>query len=179
MDTFLAIEELSLFLCQNFQKMIQRIQTVFLFLVAVAMILVVVFPIWHQVNPGQTEMMTLTAWQLENVDTATNDVLNSASRPVSGILAILTAGLAIFSLLQYHNRTKQMFLNMINSLLMVVNVGIIIYISHSANAEFNPNVSGAFVTGFWAIFGGMICNLLANRFIRKDEMLVRSVDRIR
>ena len=56
-----------------------------------------------------------------------------------------------------------------------VNAGI----THTANALINPEVNGAFVTGFWAIFGGMICNLLANRFIRKDEMLVRSVDRIR
>jgi hypothetical protein len=60
--------------------MIQRIQTVFLFLVAVAMILVIVFPIWHQVNPGQTEMMTLTAWKLETVDTATNDVLELGNK---------------------------------------------------------------------------------------------------
>jgi hypothetical protein len=44
--------------------MIQRIQTIFLFLVAVAMILVIAFPIWQQVNPSQTQLMTLTAWNL-------------------------------------------------------------------------------------------------------------------
>ncbi|MCH7411730.1 DUF4293 domain-containing protein [Belliella sp. DSM 111904] len=159
--------------------MIQRIQTIFLFLVAVAMILVVSFPIWQQVNPGQTQMLTLSAWNLVILDIQTQEVLSSSSKFYIGILAIIAAGLALFSLSQYKNRTKQMFLNMINSLVMVVTLGLIVYTTYQANAEFNPNANGAFVLGFWAIFGGMILNLLANRFIRKDEMLVRSVDRIR
>lgn len=159
--------------------MIQRIQTVFLFLVAVAMILVISFPIWQQVNPDQSMMLSLSAWSLDKIDTQTQQVIQSDGNIYLGILAIIAAGLAIFSLTQYKNRTKQMFLNMINSIVMVVTLALIIWTSHQANANFNPEVNGAFVVGFWAIFGGMIMNLLANRFIRKDEMLVRSVDRIR
>ncbi|MCH6234673.1 DUF4293 domain-containing protein [Cognataquiflexum rubidum] len=159
--------------------MIQRIQTVFLFLVAVAMILVISFPIWQQVNPSQTQLMTLTAWNLTTLDVASNETVDTSSKIFIAILAIVAAGIAIFSLMQYKNRTKQMFLNMVNSFVMVVNVGLIVWTTHTANALINPEVNGAFVPGFWAIFAGMICNLLANRFIRKDEMLVRSVDRIR
>lgn len=159
--------------------MIQRIQTVFLFLVAVAMVLVISFPIWQQVNPDQTQLVTLSAWSLDTKDVAADEVVDSANKMHIGILAILSAGLAIFSLLQYKNRGKQMLLNMINSLVMVVNVGLIVWATHTANALINPQVNGAFVLGFWAIFGGMVMNMLANRFIRKDEMLVRSVDRIR
>ncbi|MCH7401036.1 DUF4293 domain-containing protein [Belliella kenyensis] len=159
--------------------MIQRIQTIFLFLVAVAMILVVIFPIWQQVNPGQTQMMTLSAWNLVLIDIQTQEVVSSSSKFYLGVLSIIAAGLALFSLSQYKNRAKQMFLNMINSLVMVVTLGLIVYTTYQVNADFNPNANGAFVLGFWAIFGGMILNLLANRFIRKDEMLVRSVDRIR
>lgn len=159
--------------------MVQRIQTVFLFLVAIAMILVVSFPIWQQVNPDQSMMLTLSAWSLDKIDTQTQDVIQSDGNIYLGILAIVAAGLALFSLTQYKNRTKQMFLNMINSIVLVVTLALIIWTSHQANASFNPEVNGAFMAGFWAIFGGMIMNLLANRFIRKDEMLVRSVDRIR
>lgn len=159
--------------------MIQRIQTVFLFLVVVAMVLVMTFPIWHQVNPGQTQMMTLNAWNLTTSGVETGEIVESNSKLFIGILAIIAAGLAVFSIFQYKNRTKQMMINMINSLVMVVNVGLIVWTTHSANEMFNPTVSGAFVVGFWAILGGMFMNLLANRFIRKDEMLVRSVDRIR
>ncbi|WP_373492589.1 DUF4293 domain-containing protein [Aquiflexum sp.] len=159
--------------------MIQRIQTVFMFLVAVAMVLVLIFPIWHQVNPGKTQMATLTAWTLTTVDVETGDVVESISKIAIALLAFISLALALISIFQYKNRTRQMFLNMMNSLAMVINVGIIIWFSHNANEVINPQANGAFVIGFWAIFAGMIMNLLANRFIRKDEMLVRSVDRIR
>lgn len=159
--------------------MIQRIQTVFLFLVAVAMVLEVSFPIWEQFNADQTQMMVLSAWSLNTIDVQTNAILTSENKIFIALLAIVSAGLAIFSIFQYKNRTKQMFVNMINSLVLVVNLALIIWISHSANQVFNPTEDGTFVYGFYAIFGGMIMNLLANRFIRKDELLVRSVDRIR
>ncbi|GHB35803.1 DUF4293 domain-containing protein [Mongoliitalea lutea] len=159
--------------------MIQRIQTVFLFLVAVAMVLVVAFPIWQQVNLGQTELASMDAWSLSVSVIETEEVLTSTSVFYIGLLALLVAGMAIFSLLQFKNRGKQMLINMVNSLLMAVMLGLVVYKTYSFNAEFNPQANGAFVLGFWAIIGGMIMNLLANRFIRKDEMLVRSVDRIR
>lgn len=159
--------------------MIQRIQTVFLFLVVIAMLLVVTFPLWQQVNPGQTELASLDAWSLSVRVIESEEEVSSKSTFYLGVLALVVAGLALFSLLQYKNRGKQMLLNMINSLLMAVMLGLVVYTTYAFNAEFNPQVNGAFVLGFWAIIAGMIMNLLANRFIRKDEMLVRSVDRIR
>jgi hypothetical protein len=33
--------------------------------------------------------------------------------------------------------------------------------------------------GFFLVIIAMICNILANRFIRRDENLVRSADRMR
>ncbi|PRY88922.1 DUF4293 domain-containing protein [Mongoliibacter ruber] len=160
--------------------MIQRIQTVFLFLLMVAMVLVMLFPIWQQVDPGQVQLMTLTAWSLTTVDVTSQEVIASESKVmVIGILALVSIGLAAFSIFSYKNRGKQMMINMFNSLAMVVNVGFIVYFTYSANADFNPQVNGAFVLGFWAIFAALVMNMLANRFIKKDENLVRSVDRIR
>jgi hypothetical protein len=159
--------------------MIQRIQTVFLFLVAVAMLLVVTFPLWQQVNPSQTALASLDAWSFSVKVIDTEEQLQQKSTFYIGLIALSVAGLAIFSLLQFKNRSKQMLLNMINSLLMAIMLGLVVYTTYSFNKEFNPQANGAFVLGFWAIIGGMVMNLLANRFIRKDEMLVRSVDRIR
>ncbi len=159
--------------------MIQRVQSIFLFLVAVAMLLVLLFPIWHQVNPAQTEMTTLNAYTLKTVEIASQETVSQEGKYFIAGLALLAMGLALFSLSQYKDRGKQMLINMINSIVMVTNVGLIVWTAHSANEAINPQVNGAFVLGFYAIFGGMIMNLLANRFIRKDEMLVRSVDRIR
>ncbi|GAB3651824.1 DUF4293 domain-containing protein [Echinicola sediminis] len=159
--------------------MIQRIQTIFLLLVAVAMLLVTYFPIWSQVNTQQTETLTLTAWSMVHIDVSNGTVLETTSTFYIGILAIVAAIIALYSLSQFKTRTKQMFLNMINSLVMVVNLGIIVYQTYSANADFNPAASGAFMIGFYCIIVAMVFNIVANRFIRKDEMLVKSVDRIR
>src|SRR5690606_6009194 len=162
--------------------MIQRVQSIFLFFVAVSMVFVMVYTLWEQVNQDQTEKMKLTAWTLTTYaieNGAEGPVVQQENKYIIGILAIMAAIIALFSLSQFKNRTRQMFLNMINSLAMGFLLGITVYQSYQANATFNPSVSGAFVLGFYAIVAGIILNVLSNRFIRKDEMLVRSVDRIR
>lgn len=160
--------------------MIQRVQTIFLFLLMIAMTLVLFFPIWQQVNPDQTQLMTLSAWSLQITDVSSDEIVQSESKAlVIAILAMISIVLAGLSIFSYKDRGRQMMLNMFNSLAMVANVGLIVWFTYSANADFNPDVNGAFVLGFWAIFAALVMNMLANRFIRKDEMLVRSVDRIR
>ena len=160
-------------------KMIQRVQTVFLLLVAIAMITSTLTPIWLQVNPMQTQSMEMTAWYTTIREIPGVNIISQSNNIYIGILALLTAAMAIYSLLQYKNRKKQLLLNMINALLMGLTLGLVVYTSFQANEDFNPAVGGAFVLGFYSIALGLILNLVANRFIRKDEMLVRSVDRIR
>ncbi len=159
--------------------MIQRVQTIFLFLVAVAMILATYFPIWIQVNTDQTQSLTLTAWSLTHLDLETQEAISQTNTFYLGSLSIVAALIALFSLSQFKNRTKQMFLNMINSLVMVINLGLVVYLTYSKNADFNPTASGSFMIGFYCIVLAMVFNIIANRFIRKDEMLIKSVDRIR
>ncbi len=162
--------------------MIQRVQSIFLFLVALAMISVTLFTLWEQVNPDQTEKMKLTAWSL-TIFTIENgqegNIVHQKGIYYIGILALVAVILALYSLFQFKNRTKQMFLNMINSLVMGSTLGVVVYQSYQANMDFNPGDSGAFVIGFYAIVLAIILNVISNRFIRKDEMLIKSVDRIR
>jgi hypothetical protein len=160
-------------------KMIQRVQTVFLLLVAIAMVTSTLTPIWLQVNPMQTQSMEMTAWYTTIREIPGGNIISQSANIYIGILALLTAVMAIYSLLKYKNRKKQLLLNMINALLMGLTLGLVVYTSFKANEGFNPAVGGAFVLGFYSIALGLILNLVANRFIRKDEMLVRSVDRIR
>lgn len=162
--------------------MIQRVQSIFLLLVAVAMLAVTFNTIWEQVDPGQTQKMKLTAWSLSTYAIENGQegaLLAEQAVFIIGILAIAAAALALYSLFQYKNRTRQMFLNMINSLLMGITLGVVVYQTYQANADINPNAQGAFVIGFWAIVVAIICNVISNRFIRRDELLVKSVDRIR
>ncbi|WP_194776397.1 DUF4293 domain-containing protein [Pararhodonellum marinum] len=159
--------------------MIQRVQTIFLFLVAVFMLLVTIFPIWEQVNDALTEQLKLTAWSMDLISLETDQTISSRQNIYIGLLALIGAGIAFYSLSQFKNRGKQMMLNMVNSLVMISGLGISIYLTFQANEDFNSVDQGQFLVGFYAYFAGMICNILANRFIRKDELLVRSVDRIR
>lgn len=57
-------------------------------------------------------------------------------------------------------------------------VGMYLYIS-KANQLFEATKQGTFLIGFYLPVVAMFNNFLANRFIRKDEALVRSADRIR
>ena len=159
--------------------MIQRVQTIFLFLVAVFMLLVLYFPIWTQVNVADTEAIMLTAWSLTVRDIATQQIVSTTSTAYIGVLAIIAALMAFYSISQFTNRKKQMMLNMINSLVMVVTLGIVVFVSIDANEDFGGRDSGDYMAGFYLIIFAMLMNILSNRFIRKDEMLVRSVDRIR
>lgn len=176
---FLAKNQITRFLCQKINNMIQRIQTLFLLLVAIAMITAVATPIWLQVNAMGNQYVEMTAWQITISELPQKNTLSQSSNIYIGILALLAAVIAIYSLLQFKNRKKQLMLNMINALLMGLTLGLVVYTSFKTNEDFNPAVSGSFVLGFYAIAFALIMNLVANRFIRKDEMLIRSVDRIR
>ncbi len=156
--------------------MIQRIQTIFLFLVVVCMGITIGTELWEQAVEGQ--VWKLDAFALENLD-ANAEVISSTSKWYIGALAAFVGLLALISIFQYRNRARQMMVNMINSLLMVGLVATTFLTTNGLNSELGVEVSGTYKIGFWTILAAMVCNMIANRFIRKDEALVRSVDRIR
>lgn len=158
--------------------MIQRIQSVFLFLVGSSLVLSLFFPFWYKSNPQTEEWASLTAWQLEYLK-QTQSVSNSTTVYL-GILAIVCSLVAFTSLFSYRNRFRQMQLNFLNTLLMVVLLGLSTYqIIGVAETFFSTPPQGNFGVGFYALISAMLFNSLANRFIRKDDNLVKSADRLR
>lgn len=160
--------------------MIQRIQTIFLFLVVVAMGVTIGMPLWEQplTGSGTEDSWNLTAFTLSNLS-PTGEVIQSSSKWYIAALASFAGLMALISIFQYSNRTRQMMINMINSLLMVGLVTAIFLTTNGVNTEIGAQSNGSYLPGFWAVLIAMVCNMIANRFIRKDEALVRSVDRIR
>ena len=160
--------------------MIQRIQTIFLFLVVIAMGVTIGMPLWEQLqtNSGSGDSWNLTAFALNNMD-ASGELLQTSSKWYIGALAAFAGLLAVISIFQYANRGRQMMINMLNSLVMVGLVVAVFLTTNGINSAINAQEVGAYQIGFWAILVAMVSNMLANRFIRKDEALVRSVDRIR
>lgn len=157
--------------------MIQRVQTIFLFLIAVGMGVTLSTQLWHQ-GDVDGDYWTLSAFMLTNLDQG-GDVIQSSSKWYLGALAALAAILALVSIFQYKLRSRQLLLNMINSLVMVSIVAATFLTTNGINEAIQAQDGGDYGLGFWSILVSMVMNMLANRFIKKDEALVRSVDRIR
>ncbi|GJM29210.1 MAG: hypothetical protein DHS20C17_18450 [Cyclobacteriaceae bacterium] len=98
---------------------------------------------------------------------------------VLSILAIGAMVVALFEILAYRNRVNQMKLGALNSLLLAGFLGLAVYFTFRLEKMVSLPVEGNYDFGMYLPAVALVCNLLANRFIRKDEALVRSVDRIR
>jgi hypothetical protein len=101
---------------------------------------------------------------------------------ITGILALIAAIIAIFEIFKFKNRILQLKLGFLNSLIMASTIGLTFWFSSQGQKEW-IHLSGALgqymLPGFMLPAAGMLFNVIANRFIRKDENLVRSVDRLR
>lgn len=167
--------------------MLQRIQTIFMIIAAVSMVLVLFFPVWEKSDEDfedtKREYAIMNSFELryEQHDTDSKEIelLGTQSTILISIGAVVSALVMLWSITQYKNRMTQVKLNALFSLLSAGTfVGIYVYIS-KANALFDPTVFGQFLIGFYLPIVAMFNNFLANRFIRKDEKLVRSMDRLR
>ncbi|KXH83087.1 MULTISPECIES: DUF4293 domain-containing protein [Chryseobacterium] len=92
---------------------------------------------------------------------------------ISCIALVLTGALSIFS---FKNRKRQILLNTFGIIINALLIGVLAY--------WLLNLSGGIQIpekGIEPIFPliAVICLLIANVFIRKDERLVKSVDRLR
>lgn len=154
--------------------MIQRVQSIFLLLIAACMVITIFLPNWQEVS-GQ-DAVTTTA--LKMVHSKAGAEVSSRGIWYIAALAAVAAGLALFSLFSFKNRVLQMGLGAINALIMAGVLGLMVYFTREAETII-PNHEGSFQTGTYLPMAAMICNIIANRFIRKDEKLVRSADRMR
>ncbi len=157
--------------------MIQRVQSIFLLLTAIVMISVIFLPLWDKTSADGNEFISLTALEMTYLEQG--ELVTQQPTYYIGLLAGLAAIVALFSISQFKNRLRQIQLGALNSLLMGGSLGLTYYYTTKANALLEPNIQGNFLVGFYVIAAGLFFNLLANRFIRRDEKLVRSADRIR
>ena len=157
--------------------MIQRIQTIFLFLIAVAMGVALANPIWEKAGMKSPEMAHLTALQYSEQQGVTSYVTTV------WYLALLIAlvGLSsLYAIFQYRNRLTQTGLCAVNALMLTAIMGIVLYRTlYLGKLYGNSADQGTFFAGFYALIAALVFNALANRFIRRDEKLVRGSDRIR
>lgn len=155
--------------------MIQRIQSVFLLLLALAMLSLLALPLWHKVDGLTNQELTLTAFGFDAKG------LPVPAGPVwlIGVLATASAALAIFEIFQFRSRLRQLMLGSINLLLITATLGAEFYFQTKGEQLLNIKLEGQVLIAFYLPTLALLLNLLANRFIRRDEQLVRSADRLR
>jgi len=157
--------------------MLQRIQTIFLAIAVIGMGVFVSFPIWSKIGvSGESALLNATKLTHQ---------LNAAQSEVQPvyyliILAVLVAGVAAYAIISFKNRVLQSALCAVNSMLMTVMMGLIIYFTfYKTSKLFEPELPGQYDIGFYGLVAAMLANVFANRFIRKDERTVQKSNRLR
>lgn len=147
----------------------QRIQTVFLGVAAIALIVGLVMPLW-EARAGE-EIIVLTPFYLLK-----GGEYFYYPYSITAALSVAALTLIILTIKRYDNRMVQMKLGLFNTLILTgVMVSIVVFVIQLQN-QYPVSRNGY---GMFTIFGAVICNWLAVRFIRRDEKLVRDSERLR
>ena len=156
--------------------MLQRIQTVFLLLVALCMLFTFFLPFWSLEATESTSGFGLSSLYLESISDGTSTKTYFPYAFI-GICAVAAIIVAIVEITRYNNRLLQIKLGALNSLLIAGTLILAAYFATDLIKE--HSAAGHYGLAFFLPAAALFFNLLANRYIRKDERLVRSVDRIR
>ncbi len=162
--------------------MLQRVQSLLLLGVAICMGLMLVFDIWQETDLKDGEQVVLDAYYLTSLETPGSEQIQVSAEQdtwVIAIFAVLATITAFYEIFRYDNRLTQIKLGALNSLFMAAALGLSVYYSFEGETIINDATRGNYDIGFFLPCIGLIMNVLANRFIRRDEKLVRSVDRLR
>jgi len=145
-----------LFLSFNNQEMIQRVQSLFLLMVIIFNgILSFYLPLWI---------------------TSKNQEIYALSQPVSISLFLLSVLITIITIFLFKKRKFQFVIGRINIILNFVLVGVFAYWTLSLPGEMDISKKGI---GMLLPIISIVFIALANKAIKKDEDLVKSVDRLR
>lgn len=153
--------------------MLQRIQTLFIVIAVISLCLVFAFPVWKGVFSVGTETKE-----------ATYNVMVEGLK-ISNIIVlanlVVCLGMALGALFMYKKRTLQMKLVALNVFFIALLMGFFFLNIESMTTLFgtaNKDSEGYKLAFFLPIIA-LLLHVVAYRFIKKDEALVRSVDRIR
>ncbi len=158
--------------------MIQRIQTVYLSLVAVLTALTTIFEIAF-FKLGEEVIYSYSFYKITPQDGGEVQVPGNWITQIILVTAIFLLSIVIIS--RFKNRKLQLKLGAINYLLLATFI-----ISTYFNVENLPFIIGMgddvttlYYIGFYLPIAAVTFQFLANRGIKKDEELVKSVERLR
>ncbi|MDT0687492.1 DUF4293 domain-containing protein [Autumnicola psychrophila] len=136
--------------------MLQRIQTVYLFLAAIVSLgLIFVFYLWEN-SVGET--------------------VYAEDELMVFIMFLLSGSLSLVSIFMFRNRKLQFVLGRLNIILNFFLLGVFVYWLLNVPGEQDISEKGI---GMFLPIISIVFLVLANKAIKKDENLVKSVDRLR
>ena len=157
--------------------MLQRIQTVYLILVAVLMTLAAVLPVAEYFDVAKNIVYQLDMRGFVQLNPDGTFLSAISTNPVTFIFGIILV-VTIMTIFKYKNRKQQFRLCTINFLLILIYtivLAVVIFVGK------NKLVGTELTLKIPAVFSivALILNYLAMRGIAKDENLVKSMDRLR
>lgn len=134
--------------------------------------------IWTKTNPETGETVQLNGYALTLTNAEGGEMEKTPAIWIV-MVAGLAAGMSIYSITRYSNRLGQIRLNFFNTLFIIGTMAIMFIMANQGRGMIDTENPGQFLWGFYLPFGALVLNSLANRFIYRDEKLVREANRIR
>lgn len=155
--------------------MIQRPQTLILLTSAILVIISFFTPLWVTVSDP---VFKLKAYQLIKVSSQGKEVISNFYHIAA--LGVIAVAAILFTVFKYDNRLLQMKLTSVCNLLVAGYVVLIVAFAIPQAQEVLPQeISAKHHWSFYLPLVAVILNIIAKYLIKRDEKLVRSVDRLR
>ncbi len=155
--------------------MIQRIQSLYLLISALIMGMTLLVPFMNfQTDAG---IVSVTAFQIKDISSAI--FIESASIKTLAIAVITTGVLSLAAIFFFKKRALQLKLIRYSIILKLALLTVIAYFTFVILKETEIKIAVIPQVGTLFLVVAMVVDWLAMKAIKKDEELVRSVDRIR
>ena len=152
--------------------MLQRIQSVWLILAFISLLLIMIFPIFTIHTSGENS--EIYSFYFTGYFKNVNGKLLQPAYAFASILTV-TSVLGVLNIFLFKNRKLQMRICIYNAILMLALTGLMVYFAYFSVKDAVWNFNFPMVLPVVAL----IFTIMARMGIKKDENLVRSVDRIR
>ena len=149
--------------------MIQRIQTIYLFIAFLASAILffnIPFAVFQITSPVSVELPFNLMSKYQNVTTLPLIILNA-----------LVVGLSFAAILMYNKRILQLRITMFSFLANIIFIIVLFFTADSLQKHLN--VETTYKYGSFIPLVVLILLIFANKAIKKDEKLVKDTDRLR
>ncbi len=156
--------------------MIQRIQSVYLFVASLALGLMFVFPISRFY--GDLHTLELSLLELKNLVPTSADIVNPYFTYPLAISVIIISAVAFISIFFYKKRRRQILFIQIDIFLNILLIFGVFFV-YTRLIQNQVSVDEVYDIASYLPLISLVALILAYRGVKKDEMLVRSADRLR